>query len=171
MQLTKQGKTMFTDKGELYYHLLLEMGLGIDKSQHIYDQTSGDILTWKDKYIKCDTNNLPIYAGKNEIIFSLDENFQLFMNLYSHFLNNLTKDEESDIIVVAHYTDYIEDTNKTRLNIKYNSKDGSIVGNVISTSYYSDPWLTYVESIFLLNGNDGFDFSNFDQEREKKEFK
>ena len=44
MTITPEGKTMFTSKGELYYHLLLEMGLGINQEQHIYDQTTGDIL-------------------------------------------------------------------------------------------------------------------------------
>lgn len=162
------GKMMFDTKGELYYHLLLEMGLGLDRNCHLYDQTSGDTLVWRDKYIKCDTNDQPIYAGKDEVIFTIDENFQLFMNLYSHFLENLNNDEDSNIHVVAHYIDFHEDINKSTLTVKYDLKDGSVTGAVITTDFYSDSWLCYIESIFLLNGNNGFDLHNFDQEREKR---
>ena len=165
---TNNGKSMFDTKGELYYHLLLEMGLGLDRNNHIYDQTSGDTLSWKDKYIKCATNDQPIYAGKDEVIFSIDENFQLFMNVFAHFLENLSNDEDSDIVVVAHYTEFDELQNKSRLMVKYDRKDGSVIGAVMGTSYYSDTWLCYIEAIFLLNGNNGFDLSNFDQEREKR---
>ena len=90
------------------------------------------------------------------------------MNLFAHFLDTIANDEENDIVVVAHYTEYNEQLNKSCLHIKYNSKDGTRVGMVMDTNYYSDPWLTYIESIFMLNGNNGFDFSNFDQERERK---
>lgn len=164
----KNGKMMFDTKGDLYYHLILEMGLGIDRASHIYDQTSGVTLSWKDKYIKCAVNDQPIYAGKDEVIFSIDENFQLFMNLYAHYLHNLAEDEDSNIQVVAHYVDYHEEVNKSTLTVKFDHKDGSLVGSTITTDYYSDPWLCYIESIFLLNGNTGFDFHNFDQEREKR---
>ncbi len=162
------GKSIFDTKGELYYHLLLEMGFGIDKFQHIYDQTTGDTLIWKDKYIKYAVNDQPIYAGKDEVILSLDENFQLFMNVYAHFLDNIANDEDCDIRVVAHYTDFDENTNTSRLNVKYESKSGNYPNVILTTTSYSDPWLCYVESIFLLNGNAGFDFHNFDQERERK---
>ena len=148
--------------------MLLEMGLGLDRNNHLYDQTTGDILQWKDKYIKCSVDDTPIYAGKDEVIFSIDENFQLFMNIYAHFLDNLAKDEDSDIIVVAHYIDYIEDINKNRLCVKYNTKDGSVVGGILTSNLFSDQWLCYIDSIFLLNGNVNFDLSNFDQERERK---
>lgn len=164
----KNKKSMFDTKGELYYHMIVEMGLGIDNQQHLYNQNTGDRLTWRDRFIKCDVNDQPVYAGKNEVIFSLDENFSLFMNMYSYFLDSLTQDEDSDIVVVAHYSDYNEDTNLTRVSVKYNNKDGTEMGKVIQTSLYYDPWLCYVESIFLLNGNDGFDLHNFDHVRERK---
>ena len=167
MIITKEGKTMFSTKGELYYHILVEMGLGINKDQHVYDQLTGDLLSWRDRYIKCSIDDQPIYAGKDEVIFSIDENFQLFMNMYSHFLDTLLRDEDSNIAVVAHYVDYDETSDKNRVCVKYNSKDGQLVGEMLYTSYYMDPWLCYIESVFLLNGNGGFDFSNFDHIREK----
>lgn len=168
MTVTSEGKTMFTSKGELYYHLLLEMGLGINQEQHIYDQTTGDILSWKDKYIKVDVNDQPIYAGKDEVIFSIDENFNLMMNMFSHFLDTIANDDDINIAVVAHFIEHTEDNTKNRLNIKYNTKDGTLTNQIMYTSWFSDPWLCYIESIFLLNGNAGFDLSNFDQERERR---
>ena len=134
---------------------------------HIYDQNTGNTLAWKDKYIKCAINDQPIYAGKDEVIFSLDENFQLFMTLYAHFLENLANDDECNIQVIAHYIDTQPDGPST-LYIKYNTKDGSVIGNTMHTSFYLDPWLCYIESIFILNGNDSFDVHNFDQVREKR---
>ena len=171
MQITPEGKTMFTSKGELYYHLLLEMGLGIDKAQHIYDQTTGDTLSWKDKYIKVDVNDQPIYAGKDEVIFSIDENFNLMMNMFAHFLDTVANDDDINISVVAHFVEHMDTPDgllKSRLNIKYNTKDGALTNQIMVTSWFSDPWLCYLEAIFLLNGNAGFDLSNFDQERERR---
>ena len=168
MKILPNGKTVLETKGELYYHILLEMGLGMDKNQHIYDQTTGNPLLWKDKFIKCNVTDNPMYAGKDEVIFSIDENFQLFMNMYAHFLDNLSNDEDSNIVVIAHYIDYNEDLNKNVLNIKFNTKDGVKTGAMMNTEMYSDPWLCYIESIFLLNNNIGFDFHNFDQERERR---
>ena len=135
MQITSDGKTQLSTKGELYYHLLLEMGLALDKLNHLYDQNTGDTLAWKDKYIKCSVDDQPIYAGKDEIIFSLDENFQLFMNLYAHFLDTLAADPDNNIVVVSYYIDYDENLNKSKLSIKYNTKDGSITNGLIVTSY------------------------------------
>ena len=167
MTITPEGKTMFTSKGELYYHLLLEMGLGINQEQHIYDQPTGDILSWKDKYIKIDVNDQPIYAGKDEVIFSIDENFNLMMNMFAHFLDTLKNDDDCTIEVIAHFLEH-DANDKSALDIKYSTKDGSIVGQIMKTSFFSDPWLCYIEAIFLLNGNAGFDLSNFDQERERR---
>lgn len=162
------GRTMFSTKGELYYHILIEMGLGLDKNNHIYDQYTGDTLSWKDKYIKCSINDQPIYAGKDEVLFTIDENFQLFMNIFSRYLDCLEDDPDSDISIVAYYIDFDEALNKSRLIVKYNKKDGSSVGNILSTNFFSDTWLCYIEAVFLLNGNVTFDLSNFDQEREKR---
>lgn len=168
MKILPNGKTQLDSKGELYYHMILEMGLGIDNLQHIYDQSTGNTLSWKDHYIKCAVNDQPVYAGKDEVVFTIDENFQLFMSIYAHYLDNLANDPDSDIIVVAHYIDFDEALQKNKLHIKFNSKDGSVTGGLITSDYYSDSWLCYIESIFLLNGNFGFDFHNFDQIRERK---
>ena len=168
MIITPEGKTMFSSKGELYYHLLLEMGLGINNQQHIYDQNTEDVLAWKDKYIKCAIDDQPIYAGKDEVIFSIDENFNLMTNMFAHFLDTLEKDEDSNITVVAHFVTYVEEQNKSYMTIKYNTKDGMLTNQIITGPFFSDPWLCYIDAIFRLNGNNGFDLSNFDQERERK---
>ena len=168
IQNVKTGKMMFSSKGELYYHLLLEMGLGLDKANHVYDQTSGDTLAWREKYIKCSVDDQPIYAGKDEVIFSIDENFQLFMSIYAHFLNNIAEGEDYNFRVTAHYVDFNEEIEKSILTIKIEYKDPSFGTKVITTDAYSDAWLCYIESIFLLNDNPGFDLHNFDQIREKR---
>ena len=169
MQILPNGKTQLDSKSDLYYHMLIEMGLGLNReTNRIYDQNTGDTLVWKDKYIKCNITDQPMYAGKDEVIFSLDENFQLFMQIFAHFLSTLENSEDSNIVVTAHYINHDETTNKFNLSIKFNSKDGTVIGGIINTSQYLDSWLCYVEAIFLLNDNPGFDFHNFDQERERK---
>ena len=167
MHILPRGATVLDTKGELYYHLLLEMGLGIDRNQHIYDQTTGDTLSFKDKYIKCAVNNQPIYAGKDEVIFSIDENWSLFMSIFAHFLDTLANDNDSDIEVVSHYTTLEQDLEKTRLFVNYHKKSDGTSGQIV-TNLFFDPWICYVEMIFLLNGNITFDFANFDHKPEKK---
>lgn len=169
MQILPNGKTQLDSKSDLYYHMMIEMGLGTCKeNNHLYDQTTGDILVWKDKFIKYNITDQPMYAGKDEVIFSLDENFQLFMHLFAHFLSSLESNEESKIVVTSYYLNHDNEANTSTLSIKFNSKDNTVIGGVMTTSPYLDSWLCYVEAIFLLNDNPGFDFHNFDQERERK---
>lgn len=166
MHILPNGLTVLDTKGELYYHLLLEMGLGIDRNQHLYDQTSGDTLSFKDRYIKYSIKDEPIYAGKDEVIFTIDENWSLFMSIFAHFLDTLANDSDSDIEVISHYTSLEPELEKTRLYVNYNSKSTGNAGQIVTNMFY-DPWICYIEMIFLLNNNVTFDFNNFDHKTEK----
>lgn len=166
MELTKDGRNRFSSEGELYYHLIIEMGLAIDRNQHVYDEDTGSILMWKDKYIKCSVDDKPLYASKDEAIFSLNESLKLMLNVFSYYVTKISSSEDINMVIIAHYTDIDKDKNKTRLFVKYDAKDGSVVGQILTSEWFSDPWLAYADMIFKLNGTFTFDLTGLDRERD-----
>ena len=62
------GKMVFDSIPELYYDLLMEIGLAV-KDQYIYIQ-GGNFLKCGDKFIKVSLDGSPIYPGRNDIIFA-----------------------------------------------------------------------------------------------------
>lgn len=155
MNFLPNGKVMFSDVYELNYHLFMEMGLAINNSGYLYDQDNGNILNFKEKYIKATTQPVQIYAGKTDIVFDPAENFTLMSMLFCYFLDKFNADNENNFKYIAHY---IEDNNEKtmqRICIKTSSGD-------IFTAFYNNLYLGFIEAIFILNQNFDVDLINFD---------
>ena len=158
MIMSSNGKLYFSDIGELYYNLFLELGLGINQDQYLYDQDTGIALKCNDKYIKATFSNTPLYAGKTDIVFDPASNYKLMIFLFGYYLTM-----NDDIHCIAHYMDDepgkndIEKGKRYRQRLCIRTSTGDIY-----TNYYYNQYLAYIEGIFLLSGNDEYDLSNFD---------
>ena len=152
------GKIRFDNIYELYYNLFMEIGLGINDQQYLYDQDTQTCIMFKDKYIKATVQPVPIYAGKNDIIFDPSENFQLMSNLFGYFLDKFSSDEDNEIKYIAHSIEDNDDKSKQRIVIRTSIGD-------IKTDYYYCLYLGFIEAIFILNQNINPDLSNFDINR------
>lgn len=156
MLFLNDGKVRFTDRGELLFHLFMEMGLGINSNQYLYDQDTGEVLRFKDLYIKADVNNQPIYAGKTDIVFEPETNYSLMNNLFAYYLEKFKADEDNHITQEISY--YFEsDPNKEKQRIFVKTQYATY-----ATQFYSCVFLAFIEATFLINGNFMVDLSNFD---------
>lgn len=149
MQYLQNGKVMFDDIYELYYHLFTEMGLSINGDQYLYDQDTMTVLRYKDKFIKATVQPIEIYSGISDIIFDPARNYNLMITLFGYFLDK----ESSNIGFCAQYIDDYMD--KQRLIIKTSKGD-------ICSSFYNNLYLAYIECIFKLTDSLDVDLSNFD---------
>lgn len=150
MQFLINGRVKFDDIYELYYNLFTTIGLGINQNSYLYDQDTGTMICLKDKFIKASVQPVTIYAGKNDIIFAPDQNYQLMVCLLGYYL-----DKNPELSFIAQY---IEDDNKRekqRVCVKTHN-------GVVESNFYSNIYLGYIECIFILSGGFIPDLSNFD---------
>ena len=157
MNFLPNGKVSFNDIYELYYHLFTEIGLSISPNQYLYDQDTGIELRFKDKYIKATVHPIPIYSGKNDIIFDPSKNYNLMVSLLGYYIDKESNNtEQSDNIgFIAQYIEETPGREKQRVVIK--TKRGEI-----KSQFYFNIYLGYIEIIFILSGNFLPDLSNFD---------
>ena len=103
MYPSSNGKMYFSDVNEMYYELFLEIGLGVNSSQYIYDQDTGIVLKYKDKHIKMNFNN-NVYAGNNDIVFDPSTNYNLMVTLFGYYIEKETN-EGKNIGYIAQFTE------------------------------------------------------------------
>ena len=157
MHYSQQSKLMFDDFYEMYYHLFSTIGLSVDSNQYLYDQDTGNVLKFKDKAIKATVIPIPIYAGKNDILFEPEKNYNLIVSILGYYIDKETAlGDEDNIGFIAQYIEETPDKEKQRVVIK--TKKGDLV-----TSYYRNIYLSYIEAIFILNELI-VDLSNFDSD-------
>lgn len=157
--ITRQG--FFNSIPELYFDLFNEMGFGVNaQSGYLYDQDTGNYLTYENSYIKVSMNGQQIYAGRNEIVFEPEKNYKLIDRLFGYFLDKCKNDEDGDILqgLVAYYTEDDQDR-KQKLSVK------TLGRGEISSRFYWNVYLAFIEVIFAINGY-AVDLSNFDIEPE-----
>ena len=107
MQITANGKMMFDDIYEMFYHLFTEIGLGINTDQYLYDQDTMTVLKYKDKWIKATVQPVEIYAGKTDIVFDPARNYNLMTTLFGYFISKESNSPEGDRIKFN--SQYIDD--------------------------------------------------------------
>jgi hypothetical protein len=157
MNFLPNGKIMFNDVYEMFYHLFTEIGLGINNNSYLYDQDTFTEIKFKEKYIKATTQPITIYAGRNDIIFDPANNYQLMVSLLGYYIDKRAVSEDEETIeFVAQYIEETPGREKQRVTVKTNNKGD------ISSNFYYNIYLGYIEIIFLLGGNFVPDLSNFD---------
>lgn len=161
MYPSANGKMFFNNLNEMYYELFLEIGLAINSDQYIYDQDTGIVLKYKDKYMKMSFTN-EVYSGRNDMVFDPTDNYHLIVTLLGYYI-----EKESAIgNDIGYIADYKEEEFKRgfyakgerfrqRVVIRTNKGD-------IFTQYYYNLYLAYIEAIFLLSETYDYDLSNFD---------
>lgn len=158
MMYAPNGAIWFNNIYELYYDLFNEIGLNIGPNQYLYDQDTQTQIKFKDKYIKASIDGSPIYAGRNDIVFDPAKNYSLISRLFEYYLEKAQNSDDGDIIqgYVAHYIDDNPEKDKQRVVVK------TIGRGEISSNYYYNIYLAYMDCIFKIAGYRLIDLSNFD---------
>lgn len=158
MQFTPNG-VMYDDIYEMYYELFNTIGLSINKDQYLYDQDTGVVIKYNDKYIKATNVPMTLYAGRNDIVFEPQKNYNLMVTLFGYFMDKETNMNEgcNFSFIAQGIEDNPNPENKTqRLTVRTSIGD-------FSSHFYSNLWLGYAELIFVLGNQMGaVDLSNFD---------
>ena len=155
------GKIMFSDLKEMYYNLFIEIGLSINNDQYIYDQDTGIVLKYKDKYMKMSFTG-DVYAGRNDMVFDPITNYNLIVTLLGYYIEK----EIANGNDIGYIADFKEEEFKREVYVKgerfkqrvvVKTKNGDFCSN-----YYYNLYLAYIEIIFILSGNTEYDLTNFD---------
>lgn len=159
MKILSNGKYMYEDLGDLYYNLFIELGLAVDPvNGYLYDTDSRITIRFKDKYIKASVLNIPVYAGKNDIVFEPWKNYSLMTSLFGYYIDKCTVNGDLPFNIIAQY---IEDDNtkeKQRVVIRINNQN-SVMD--IASDFYNNIYLCYIQLVFKLSEID-VDLTNFD---------
>ena len=162
MYPSANGKMFFNDLNEMYYNLFLEIGLSVNNEQYIYDQDTGIVLKFKEKRIKMSFTNI-VYGGNNDIVFDPSTNYDLMVKLFGYYIEKETSND-NDIGYIAHFTEeeptkkvFVSEGERFKQRLVIKTKNGDI-----STNYYYNLYLSYIEAIFIISGNTEYDLSNFD---------
>lgn len=154
MTFNSIGQMVFDDLQEMYYNLFNEIGLSINKDSYLYDMDTGQVLLFKDKYIKASNNPLDdLYAGKTDIVFDPLKNYTLMTTLFGYYIDKEFADRPG-YFIAQYIDDNPEDKHLQRFVVK--TQDGDIY-----SKFYNNTYLGYVENIFNLAGST-VDLSNFD---------
>ena len=155
MHFSPNQKMMFDNISEMYYHLFMEMGLGINSADRLYDQDTMVELQFKEKYIKASTTGQPLYAGRNDIVFEPARNYQLMVALVGYYIDKEIKTSGDTIGYIAQYVEDDANRERQRVVIKTVAK-----GDIVS-QFYLNVYLAYIECIFAL-ADMTVDLSNLD---------
>lgn len=154
MHFTNEGKVQFDSWGDLCYNLFMAIGLSINKDQYLYDQDTGIVITYNNKYIKASINDQPVYAGRNDMAFDPYKSYHMVITLTGYYIDKIDHSEEP-IGFIAQGTEDTPDKEYHRVFV-----DTQAYGRVIS-DWYKDGFLGYFELIFKLDGQE-VDLKNFD---------
>ena len=162
MFITPEGRIGYNTVAERDYNLFLIIGLSIDAEQHLYDQDTGAKLNFKGKYIKAAINeNIPVYAGKNDIVFDPSKNYAIMVTLLGYYLDKESKSIDGDNIgFISQGMEDSPDREYHRLFIQ-TSKKGRI-----ESDWYQNSYLGFLDCIFKLDGQN-VDLHNFDFREEE----
>lgn len=157
MTILSDGSFQFNSMGEMYHNLFMMIGLGINGNQYLYDQDSGNILKFKDKYIKASIDDsMPLYAGMTDIVFEPARNYALTNNIVGYYIDKESNSEDGDRI--GYISLGIEDKDvEWHSAIVQTKKKGTI-----QTRFYRQAYLALLEVIFDLEGVK-VDFTNLDE--------
>lgn len=150
------GKVMFDDIYEMYYHLFSEIGLAINANQYLYDQDTMIELRYKNYFIKATVQPVEIYSGKSDILFNPSSNYDMMVYLFGYYISKESNSEDGDRIrFISQYLEDTENREKQRLVVK-------TANGEFASQFYTNVYLAYIECIFLLSNSFAVDLSNFD---------
>lgn len=155
MNISADGTMMFEDIYELTYELLTTMEYEIRPDGVIYEPERNAILSLNGNIIKATIRPDDIhYAGQNEIEFDIMRNIRLITMLFGQCLQ---KKQKEGMPFVSYYQEEkeIDSIKYTNLVVKQTTTD------FVSTKYYHNKCLKFIEIIFLLD-EQPVDLSNFD---------
>ena len=161
MFITPEGKIAYNTIGERDYNLFMVIGLAIDNEQHLYDQDNESKLNFKGKYIKASINDIPVYAGRNDIVFDPAKNYGIMATLLGYYLDKESNSEYGDQIgFISQGNEDSPDREFHRMFIQ-TSKKGRI-----ESDWFHNAYLGFLDCIFKLDGQN-VDLHNFDIGEEK----
>ena len=156
------GAIQFNDLGELYYELFMEMGLYVKSTDsYLYDQDTSMPIMFDSKYVKASINNMPVYAGANDIVFDPARNYKLISQLFGYYITKCQYSEDGDLLkgFNAWYDESLVDEKtgfeKKKVTIKTEGR------GFIESQYYFQIYLSFIDCIFKINEK-VVDLSNFD---------
>ena len=157
MNVLPDGTMQFADQYELIYELFNDLDLEVRPDGIVYDTRGCTIMAFNGMNIKANINPYNIhYAGEGEIVFEPLTNVRLITTLFGWDLDRKIKEG-----VISFYTfspnELVGDdeVKRTNLTVKFNDNDS------ISSKYYHNKCLKFIEMIFILNGEQ-VDLYNFD---------
>lgn len=145
---------MLTQENELELTklILMEIGLELDQNENIIDQDTGEILYYDGKPMKFSFRPFCEVNENYSVYFNPMSNYKLMSMMFSYFLEKITMVQ--GLYFPVFYPTKDEETLKTSLSVKNDNL-------LISTRFYSNILLAYLELICKINYKDG-DFSEFD---------
>ena len=150
MYYLPDGTLKFNDVNDLLINYLSEMGLAVDNNQYLYDQENGNILQYKEKYIKVSINGIPAYAGQNDIVFDPYHNYGIVNTLFGMYIDRCQDTDDGDILqgYISHgVEDYpSRDLDRQRVVVKTQGR-GEIASN-----YYRAIFLAFADCTFRVGG-------------------
>lgn len=151
MIMNNLGQLIFDDRPEMFYHLFGEMGLDINREGYLYDIETKDIIKYKDKYLKTTQYpGIPVYAGRNDMVFEPIGNYNLMVSLFGYYLDKEFPPE----FFIAQYIE--DDSTNTLQRVCVKTSQGDIY-----SPFYNNIYLGYCYCVFALGGQDVF-LNNFD---------
>ena len=134
--------------------IMEEIGLTVDSSNRVMDQDTRALLSYKDKNMKYSSQNSVTLTNK-DIVFDPASNKAIMGSLFDHFLTKI--EDEEGTYVSLHYEKKNEKDNSTALV-------AIVDGEEITTDYYNNDSLKYVEMMRHLNESVDTDLHNMDSE-------
>lgn len=155
-----QNRMIFDDVYDLTYNLLSEIGISVLPDGRMVDQDMGCIINFGGSILKANIDPRYIkYAGQGESIFEPLTNIRQVTTLLGYHLDKKQKLEGMEFI--SYYPEEIEEEitgiKFTNLSLKY----GIGFNDVISSRFYFNKCLKYIDLIFAIEG-DQADLHNFD---------
>ena len=102
------------------------------------------------------------YPGKNDIVFDPSTNYNLIVVLFGYYIDK----EQANGNDIGYIADFKEEENKRafipkgerfKQRLVIRTKKGDI-----TTDYFYNLYLAYIQAIFIISGDDNLDLSNFD---------
>lgn len=158
------GSIAFNNFNELLYDYFIEMDLMIGPDQYVRYAGTNHILQFKGKLIKASYNGQPVYGGLNDVVFDPIHNYGMISTLFGLYLDMCQNSEDGDILqgYIAHYVEDNQMKDKQRVTVKTNGR------GEISSNYYKNVFLAYMDCTFKISGYPNVDLSNFDIDYNKK---
>ena len=130
------------------------IGLDVDNANKIIDQDTCRPIEFKGKCIKYTSDpNKNLLLAKNDILFDPINNTKLMSNLFGYYL---TKLEETENIAFDSYYVKAGNGGRTALELKSESE-------TITSKYYNNDSIKYMDMILRLNGESNIDLNEYDK--------